>query len=144
MIPRTPQQNGIAEHRNQTLLDMVKSMMAHANLSISFWGDALLTATYILNHVPSKSVSASLYELWHGRKPSLDHLSPWGLIGDVHNPTHKYGKLGPRATKMVFIRYPAYSKGYVMYGEHSNGGMTEVDSRNVDFVKDAFLSIGEI
>ena len=57
-IPRTPQQNGVAERRNRTLLDMVRSMMAHASLPISFWGDALLTATYILNRVPTKSVTA--------------------------------------------------------------------------------------
>jgi len=90
-------------------------MMAHANLPISFWGDALLTETYILNRVPSKSVTATPYELWHASKPSLDHLQPWGSTGYVHNPTHKHRKLGPRATKMVFIRYPAHSKGYVMY-----------------------------
>ena len=73
-IPRTLQQNGVAERRNQALLDMVRSMMAHANLSISFWGHALLTTTYILKRVPSKSVTATTYELWHGRKPSSDHL----------------------------------------------------------------------
>jgi len=77
--------------------------MAQANLPISFWGDALLTVTYILNRVPSKSVSAAPYELWNGRKPRLDNLCPWGSAGYVHNPTHKHGKLGPRATKMVFI-----------------------------------------
>ena len=51
----TPQQNDVAKRKNKTLLDMVKSMMAQANLLIFFWGDALLTATYILNRVPSKS-----------------------------------------------------------------------------------------
>jgi len=45
---------------------------------------------------------------------------------------------------MVFIRYPAYSKGYMMYREHPNGGMTEIESRNVDFLEDEFPSIGEI
>jgi len=104
----------------------------------------LLTATYILNRVPSKSIPVTPYELWHGRHPSLDHLRPWGSTGYVHNPTHEYGKLGPRATKMVFIRYPEHSKGYVMFGEYPNGGITEIDSRNVDFLKDEFPSIGEI
>ena len=47
---------------------MVRLMMAHTNLSIAFWGDALLTATYILNHVPSKFVSSTPYELWNGEK----------------------------------------------------------------------------
>ena len=45
---------------------------------------------------------------------------------------------------MVFIRYSEHSKGYVMYGEHPNGGMIEVDSRNVEFLEDEFPSIGEI
>jgi len=76
IIPLTPQQNVVAECTNRTLLDMVRSMMAHANLPISFWGDAFLMATYILNRVPSKSVTATPYKLWHGRKPSLDHLRP--------------------------------------------------------------------
>ena len=106
-----------------TLLDMVRSIMAQANLSISFWGDTLLTATYILNREPSKGVSTTPYELWNGRKPRLDHLRPWGSAGYVHNPTHKHGMLGPRATKIVFIRYSAHSKDYSMYGEHPNGGM---------------------
>ena len=47
--PGTPQQNGVAERRNRTLLEMVRSMMSHASLPISFWGYALETAAYILN-----------------------------------------------------------------------------------------------
>ena len=75
------------------MLDMVRSMMAHANLPISFWGDVLLTAAYILNRVPSKSIPVTSYELWFGKKPSLDHLSPWGSAGYVYNLTHKHEKL---------------------------------------------------
>ena len=75
-IPRTPQQNGVAKRRNMTLLDMTRSMMAQNNLPISFWGDALLTTAYILNKVPSQSVSSTPYELWHGKKPNLEHLRP--------------------------------------------------------------------
>ena len=77
-IPHTPQQNGVAERRNRTLLDMVRSMMAQANLPIFFWGDALLTAAYVLNRVPSKSVPSTPYELWNGNKPDLGNLHPWG------------------------------------------------------------------
>jgi len=62
-IPGTPQHNGVAERRNRTLLDIVRSMIAHANLLITFWGDALLTAAHILNRMPSKSISATPYEL---------------------------------------------------------------------------------
>lgn len=66
-IPGTPQQKGVAERGNRTLLDMARSMMAQANLPISFWGDALLTAAYVLNRVPSKSVAATPYELNYGQ-----------------------------------------------------------------------------
>ena len=47
--PGTPQQNGVAERRNRTLLDMVRSMLSYSSLPISFWGYALDTATYLLN-----------------------------------------------------------------------------------------------
>uniref|UniRef100_A0A2N9EJK6 CCHC-type domain-containing protein n=1 Tax=Fagus sylvatica TaxID=28930 RepID=A0A2N9EJK6_FAGSY len=143
LFPNTPQQNGVAERRNRTLLDMVRSMMAQANLPISFWGDALLTAAYILNRVPSQSVSSTPYELWKGEKPNLEHLRPWGSAGFVHSTAHKYGKLGPRARKHIFIRYSDSSKGYVMYGEHPNGGMTEIESRDIDFIETDFPSIGD-
>jgi len=45
---------------------------------------------------------------------------------------------------MVFLWYAEHAKGYVIYGEHSNGGITDVDSSNVDFLEDEFPSIGEI
>ena len=143
MIPSTPQQNGVAERRNRTLLEMVRSMMAQANFPISFWGDALLTATYILNYVPSKSVPTTPYKLWTSAKPNLENLWPWGCAGFFHSTSHKYGKLGPRASKKIFIRYSESSKGYVMYGEHSNGGMTDIESHDVNFIKDDFPNIRE-
>ena len=54
--PRTPQQNGVVERRNMTLLEMVRSMISYSILPISFWGYALKTVMHILNLVPSKSV----------------------------------------------------------------------------------------
>ena len=116
-MPYTPQQNGVAERRNRTLLEMVRSMITQANLPISYWGDPLLIATYILNRVPSKSVSSTPYELWTSKKPDLSNLRPWGSIGYVHNTSHRYGKLGPKGKKCIFIRYSEHSKGYVLIGE---------------------------
>ncbi|GJT71732.1 retrotransposon protein, putative, ty1-copia subclass [Tanacetum coccineum] len=65
--PRTPQLNGVAERRNRTLLDMVRSMMCRATLPISFWGYALETAAHILNLVPTKKVSKTPFEMWKGK-----------------------------------------------------------------------------
>jgi len=72
-MPDTTQQNGVAKRRNRSLMDMVRCMMSHSTLPDFLWGDALKTATYILNQVPSKSVSKTPYELMAGKKPSLKH-----------------------------------------------------------------------
>jgi len=55
-MSRTPHQNGVAERRNRTLKDMVRSMIAHTTLSESLWSETLKTAVYLLNRVPSKTV----------------------------------------------------------------------------------------
>jgi hypothetical protein len=122
---------------------MVRFLMAQANFPKYFLGDTLLIAIYILNRVPSQLVSSSPYEFWKCEKPNLEHLCPWGFVGFVHNTTHKYGKLGPRARKHIFIRYSDSSKGYVMYGEYPNGGMIEIESCDIDFIETDFPSIGD-
>ena len=60
----TPQQNGIVERRNRTLLDMVQCMLVNSSLPDFLWGEALKTEAYILNQVTSKSVPKTPYELW--------------------------------------------------------------------------------
>ena len=65
-MPGTPEQNGVAERRNHTLMDMVRSMMSRTNLPNFLWGEALKTAMYILNRVPTKSVPKTPFELFKG------------------------------------------------------------------------------
>ena len=72
--PYMPQHNGVAERRNRTLLDMVKSMMGKADLLKSLWGYALETVVYILNRVPSKSIEVTPYEIWTNKKLRLSHM----------------------------------------------------------------------
>lgn len=62
-MPSTPEQNGVAERRNRTLMDMVRSMMSHSKLPDFLWGEALKAAMYILNRVPSKAVPKTPFEL---------------------------------------------------------------------------------
>jgi hypothetical protein len=73
-MPGEPQQNGVAERRNRTLMYMVKSMLSYSTLPIGLWMEALKTVIHILNRVPSKSVSKILYELWTGHKSSLNYI----------------------------------------------------------------------
>ncbi|KAK2417007.1 secreted RxLR effector protein [Trifolium repens] len=111
--PGTPQWNGVSERRNRTLLDMVRSMMSHADLPNSFWGHALLTAAYTLNRVPSKKVDKTPYEIWSGKRPHISYMKIWGC--EVYVKRQLSTKLEPRSDKCLFVGYPKETKGYYFY-----------------------------
>ena len=89
----TPQWNGVSERRNQTLLDMVRSMMSPIDLPFTFWGCALKIVVFTLNRVPSKAVEKTPYEMWTGKKPSLSFLKIWGC--DAYVKRQVSNKLEP-------------------------------------------------
>ena len=99
--PGTPQCYGVSEHRNHTLLDIVRSMMSLIGLPLLFWGYALETVAFTLNRAPSKSVQTTPYELWFGKKPKLSFLKVWGCNAYVKNL--QPDKLEPKSEKCVFI-----------------------------------------
>ncbi|KAL6351159.1 hypothetical protein AAG906_031745 [Vitis piasezkii] len=68
-MPGSPSMNGVAERRNRTLKDMVRSMISHSTLPEKLWGEALKTAAYILNRVPTKAAAKTPYELWTVESP---------------------------------------------------------------------------
>lgn len=114
-MSRTPQQNGVSERRNSTLMEMARSMLSYSCVALSLWMHGLKSATYLLNRVPSKSVPKTPYELWTGKKPSLRHLHVWGCPaeGRIYNPHEK--KLDARTISGYFIGYPERYKGYRFY-----------------------------
>ncbi|RVW88555.1 Retrovirus-related Pol polyprotein from transposon TNT 1-94 [Vitis vinifera] len=95
-MPGSPSMNGVAERRNRTLKDMVRSMISHSTLPEKLWGEALKTAAYILNRVPTKAAAKTPYELWTGRKPSLKHFHIWGCPAEPYKPHEK--KLDSKTT----------------------------------------------
>jgi len=137
-MPGSPDQNGIAERRNRTLLDMVRSMLCSSNLPKSLWTEALQTAVYILNRVPTKAVPKTPFELWKGWKPSLRHMRVWGCPSEVriYNPQEK--KLDPRTISGYFIGYAERSKGYRFYCPSHNTRI--VESRNAKFLENDLIS----
>ena len=76
--PYTPQQNGVAERKNRTLKEMVNSMLSYSGLSEGFWGEAMLTACYLLNRIPNKRNKVTPYELWHKKTSNLSYLKILG------------------------------------------------------------------
>jgi hypothetical protein len=129
----SPEQNGVAERRNHTLMDMVRSKMSRTNLTEFLWGEALMTASYILNYVPSKSVPKTTFELWTGRKPSLNHLRVWGCPAEVKIYDPNLKKLDPRTNLYYFIGYPMHSKRYRFF--YPTRGTRIVESQTAKFLE---------
>lgn len=73
------QQNGLAERKNRTLIDIVNSMILNAKLPLNLWGEAMLTACHIHNRITSKKTHVSPYELWNGRTPNSKYFKVWGV-----------------------------------------------------------------
>ena len=110
--PYTPQQNGVVERRNRTIMGLVRSMLKGKKLPLELWGEAVTTCTYILNRSATKSLRGKTpYECWFGRKPSVDHLRIFGSLVHV-KVTGNVGKLEDRSQKMVFVGYVQGSKAY--------------------------------
>jgi hypothetical protein len=110
-----PQQNGVTERRNCTLMDMVRSMLSYSTLPISLWMEALKTTVHILNRVSSKSVPKTPYEMWTGRNPTLNYLHVWGCLTEARLFNPSIGKLDPKTVSCHFIGYPDKSKGFRFY-----------------------------
>jgi hypothetical protein len=110
-----PQQNGVAERCNRTLMNMVRSMLSYSTLPISLWMEALKTVVHILNRVPSKSVPKTPYELWIGRKPTLNYLHVWSCPAEAKLFNPSIGKLDPETVSCHFNGYPNKSKGFCFY-----------------------------
>src|SRR6185312_7915274 len=132
------QQNGVAERRNRTLLDMVRSMLSYSNLPIELWMEALKTATHILNRVPSKLVPKTTFELWNGRKPSLNYLKVWGCLADAKLFDSQQKKLDSKTVSCHFIGYPEKSKGYIFYCPSRHTKFVEI--RQAVFLEDSGVS----
>ena len=131
----TPQQNGVAKRRNRTLLDMVRSMLSYSSLLISFWGYALETSTYLLNLIPSKSISKTPTELWNGRKPSLYHICIWGALAHVlRKEPHK---LESRTKVCLFNEYPKGTRGGLFY---SSLEKKVIVSTNAKFLEEDYVN----
>ncbi|KAL2248429.1 UNVERIFIED_CONTAM: Retrovirus-related Pol polyprotein from transposon TNT 1-94 [Sesamum indicum] len=121
--PYTPQQNGIAERMNRTLLDKVRCLLVSSGLPKTFWGEAILTAAHLINMSPSVPLLGKTPEhIWTGKIPDLSALRVFGCSAFVHQTVDK---LEPRAIKCVFIGYPMGVKGYRLWVRSQPGFKVE-------------------
>ncbi|KAM1660254.1 hypothetical protein EV2_003356 [Malus domestica] len=116
---------------------MVPSMMSSVDLPITFWGFVLYTSSYLLDRVPSKSVSQMPYEIWHGKKPSLNHIKIWGC--EAYVKKLEATKLEVRSVRWYFVGYPRETMGYEFY--HPDDQKVFV-TRTAKFLEDEFVLKG--
>ena len=140
--PYSPQQNGVAEHKNKTLKEMMNALLLSSGLPQNLWGEAILSANYILNRIPHKKTNKSPYELWKGRRPSYKYLKVWGCLAKVAVPIPKKVKIGQKTVDCVFIGYANNSSAYrflihksEIIDMHVN---TIIESRNASFFENVF------
>ncbi|KAB1228246.1 Retrovirus-related Pol polyprotein from transposon TNT 1-94 [Morella rubra] len=115
-IAYTPQQNGVSERKNRTVMEMAISMLMEKGLPKMFWAEAVYTAVYLLNRCPTKAVQDKTpVEAWSGLKSSAKHLRVFGSICYIHIPAQRRHKLEEKSQKGIFLGYGLVSKGYRVY-----------------------------
>lgn len=91
---------------------MMNSMLLSSGLSDNMWGEAVLSACYILNRVPHKKLDKTPYDLWKGFAPNLKFLKVWGCLAKVGLPGFKWVNAGSKTFDTVFIGYTQNSAAY--------------------------------
>ena len=109
----TPKQNGVAERKNRHLLEVARSLMFTMNVPNFLWGEAVKTATYLINHMPLRVLdNKSPAELLLNSNDFIVAPKVFGCVCFVHDYRNDVRKLDPRVVKCVFVGYSPTQKGY--------------------------------
>jgi hypothetical protein len=112
----TPQQNGVAERMNRTLLERTRAMLKAAGLGKSFWAEAVNTACYVINRSPSTAIELKTpMEMWTGKPADYSQLHIFGSPVYVMYNTQEVNKLDSKSRKCVFLGYADGVKGYRLW-----------------------------
>ncbi|GKA48688.1 putative ribonuclease H-like domain-containing protein [Tanacetum coccineum] len=119
-VARTPQQNGVAERKNRTLIEAARTMLVDSKLPTTFWAEAVNTACYVLNRVlVIKPHNKTPYELIRGRPPLIDFMKPFGYPVTILNIKDHLGKFNGKAYEGYFIGYSMVSKAITVFNKRT-------------------------
>ena len=139
--PYTPQSNGVAERKNRTLLDMINCMLVSSGAPENLWGEALLTACYVLNRIPNKTSNITPYEYWKNRSLKLDYFKVWGCLAKVGIPEPKKRKIGSKTVDAIFIGYTQGTTNRFLVIHSDNPDVspnTIIEARDATYFEDIF------
>ncbi|GJW93922.1 putative ribonuclease H-like domain-containing protein [Tanacetum coccineum] len=119
-VARTPQQNGVAERKNRTLIEAARTMLADSLLPTVFWAEAVNTACYVLNRVlVTKPHNKTPYELIIGRPPSISFMRPFGCPVTILNTLDPLGKFDGKAEEGFLVGYSVNSKAFRVFNSQT-------------------------
>ena len=115
-VPGTPQQNGMTEKMNRTTVEKIRCILRMPNLPKSFWGEAIVTACYLINRSPSVSLGFDIPErVWIGKDVSYSYLKVFGCKAFVHVPKEQRSKLDSKSIPCIFVGYGDAKFGYKLW-----------------------------
>ncbi|GKB10858.1 putative ribonuclease H-like domain-containing protein [Tanacetum coccineum] len=137
---RTPQQNGVAERRNRTLIEAARTMLADAKLLVSFWAEAVNTACYVQNRIlVNKSQNKTPYELFNDRSPAIGFLRPFGCHVMILNTLDHLGKFDAKGDEGYFVGYSLSSKAFRVFNKRTK---KIEENLHVDFLENRPIEKG--
>ncbi|KAJ9536569.1 hypothetical protein OSB04_un000268, partial [Centaurea solstitialis] len=128
---RTPQQNGVVERKNRTLVEAARSMIAHSGVPLSLWAEAVSTACYTQNRtLIVKRTGKTAYEMVNKCKPNIKFFRVFGCVCYLLNNRDDLGKFDAKSDESIFIGYSHNSATYRVYNKRTR---SIFESRYVDF-----------
>nr|GEW88813.1 retrovirus-related Pol polyprotein from transposon TNT 1-94 [Tanacetum cinerariifolium] len=128
---RTPQQNGVVERRNRTLVEAARIMLIFSRTPLFLWAESIATACFTQNlSIINRHFNKTPYELINGRKPDISFLHVFGALCYPKNDREDIGKLGAKGDIGFFIGYSADSCAYRIYNRRTN---KIIETMNVSF-----------
>ncbi|KAJ9566856.1 hypothetical protein OSB04_002822 [Centaurea solstitialis] len=128
---RTPQQNGVVERRNRTLVEAARMMLAYSKLPMFLWAEAVDTACYTQNRsIVNNRFGKTPYELINNQVPNIAHFRVFGCRCFVMNDRDDRDKLQAKSDEAIFI---GYSKNSIAYRVYNKRTKMVIESMNVKF-----------
>ncbi|GKA74866.1 ribonuclease H-like domain-containing protein [Tanacetum coccineum] len=134
-VARTPQQNGVAERKNRTLIKAARTMLVDSKLPTTFWAEVVNIVCYVLNRVlVIKPHNKIPYELIRGRPPLIDFMKPFGCLVTILNTKDHLGTFDEKANEGYFVGYSMISKAMRVFDKRTR--IVE-ETLNIRFLENA-------